>query len=153
MERVAPKITEYALTGGFTEIYDPPIAPGEIPVTIKNEGPDECKVRMSTTNAIITLAAGDFLRVNTGAKIWARIEPGDASLVQTMFGVEIGSSRASTSGALSFAELEALAVSRTAKQLQAEILLELRIMNAYNAEMHESELTATDVHPSRRVLV
>ena len=52
---------------------------------------------------------------------------------------------ATSSGGLTATELEALATSRTQKQLLAEILLELRISNAYNAAAHDEEFTARDI--------
>jgi hypothetical protein len=144
-DRVAIKVDNYTVNAGvWTTVYDPPQAPLEVPITIVNQGGDVVELYTSRSNALIQLPAGKTFEANPSDVIKARAQTTTA-YVQAIFNGRFGEVGATTSGGLSAADLEALANARTQKQLLAEILLELRIVNAYNKAAHDEEFTARDI--------
>jgi hypothetical protein len=144
-DRVALSVKDYTVGPGvWTDVYTPPGAPVDVPITVVNKGGDLVELYTSASNAVISLPAGKTFEANSSGIIKARAATSTA-YVQTIFGGRFGDGAATTSGGLSATDLEALANSRTQKQLLTEILLELRICNAYNAAAHDEEFTARDI--------
>ena len=152
-DRVAVDIKKHTLIAGtWKDVYTPPGAPIDVPVSVMNLGGDIIEVYTSASNASLPLAAGGFAVMNSSQPIKAKSLTAPALLL-VAFGVNLGSAGATESGGASAADVELIAVANTSKQLLARVLLELKINNAYNSNAHNEELTTLDLRAGDSRLV
>jgi len=143
MDRHTPIVNRYELSGGQIEVYTPPSAPQDVPVSLLNDSSASVEFRFQGNSVWLPLEPGKYASANPAHKVFARSPSGGSIIVAT--GVEFGESSVATSEATVSGKAAMIAFNMQQKQILAELLLELRKANHYRAEWHGEEITERDL--------
>ena len=142
-ERNSPRTESFSVSSAEIKVYVSPLAPLDIPVSFFNAGGASIKIRFGGNTEYIPIAPGFGLTANPDPDVYATTD-GPTSLLIVATGVSAFSSGVTSTGALSHAELQAIAATRSTKMLLAELLLEQRLTNEHLRRVTDEELKASD---------
>ena len=143
MYRHNPIGSRITISGVPIVIYNPGDGSRRVPVTIENDSAKDIYVYTDAA-APFFIRAGFSAQFNPDIKVYAYSTDGSSVEIGLVTGVRFMESGSSTAASASI-EAQSLAVELTHKEIAAETLMQLRIMNRYFSEWEGEAFRASDV--------